>query len=75
MNAMEWGSCFVWLPTRTLGGRWVWLRRAERMWDWRLNPWGYDGYSGTDGGWAYRLPLSPNVRANPAAAGSPARSA
>jgi hypothetical protein len=61
MSAPTWARWFAWHPVKTRGGHWAWLRRVDRAWDWDLNPWGYDGHSGTDGGWAYRMPLRPNV--------------
>jgi hypothetical protein len=44
---------FAWYPVKTKQGEWVWLRYVNRTWNNELNPWGYDGYSGNDGGWEY----------------------
>jgi hypothetical protein len=54
---MDWERHFALLPQRTISNRLVWLRWAERRWNWDLNPWCHDGWSGYDGGWEYRLPL------------------
>jgi hypothetical protein len=34
----------------------AWLRWVERRWNWELNCFHACGYSGTDGGYEYRLP-------------------
>jgi hypothetical protein len=53
----DWEICFAFLPVITLSGRIVWLCKVERRFNQSLNSWGDgSGYSGTDGGYEYRLP-------------------
>lgn len=56
-NTTEWRRWYAWRPVQTISGRWAWLSPVERRWNLYLNPWGYGGYCGTDGGWEYRKPL------------------
>lgn len=57
IDRTKWHKWFAWFPVETLGNRWVWLKPIERRWNWDLNWWGDggSGYSGTDGGWEYKL--------------------
>jgi hypothetical protein len=61
MSIKVWGVWFAWHPVKTVGGRRVWLRRVDRAWNLELDHWAYDGYSGFDGGWSYRMPLHTGV--------------
>lgn len=57
IDRMQWRKWFAWCPVETLGYQWVWLKTVERRWNWDLNGWcdAGTGYSGSDGGWEYRL--------------------
>jgi hypothetical protein len=57
IDRMQWHKWFAWYPIETLGHHWAWLKVVERRWNWDLNYWGDagSGYSGTDGGWEYKL--------------------
>lgn len=58
---VNWQLWFAWYPVTTLGGRNVWLIMVERSWRVEAgNYWMFDGYSGRDDGWVYRLPLFKN---------------
>lgn len=46
-------KCFAWFPVKTVDGKFKWLTLVNRKWNNDLNSWGYDGYSGSDGGWEY----------------------
>lgn len=46
-------KCFAWFPVKTVDGKFKWLTLVNRKWNNDLNVWGYDGYSGEDGGWEY----------------------
>jgi hypothetical protein len=53
----DWEMHFALSPVFTLSGRFVWLRQVERRYNGSLNNWcDRSGYSGTDGGYEYRLP-------------------
>jgi hypothetical protein len=51
MKKME--KWFAWYPVTTTDGKIKWLTTVYRKWNWDLNPWAYDVYAGTDGGWDY----------------------
>ena len=52
---------FAWYPVRTKQGSIVWLLYVNRHWNDELNPWGYDAYSGYDGGWEYHIIAKSNT--------------
>lgn len=54
----QWQRWFSWHPVETVDQRFAWMRMIERRWNWDLNGWAYGGYSGTDGGWEYRLEVA-----------------
>lgn len=61
---MEWEKWFAWFPVETIGHHWAWMKFVERRWNWEMNYWcdAGSGYSGSDGGWEYRLiPATGNI--------------
>ena len=58
----QWLDWFAWHPITTMSGRTVWLVKVQRRWSENVNPWcDSSGYSGTDGGYEYRLPLAKSI--------------
>lgn len=56
LDELRWIPWFAWYPVKTIKDQLVWMTSVQRAWDWSINTWGYAGYSGTDGGWIYRIP-------------------
>lgn len=62
IDPFKWHQAFALLPVTTISGRRAWFKFVERRWNDELNPWSFESYTGYDGGWEYRLPLTSYVK-------------